>query len=314
MYQYSMPWFVNLFVKAIEDSEKAEDIPTRLTNLADWFTYSLYENICRSLFEAHKLLFSFTRLHQDHAGPGQASTPTSGASSSPGSSGAQENCPTPPRIGSPRRCGRRSRRWRGCRPSRASRLASAPTSQQWRAYFDSAETHASRSRSVGETAQPLPGALRAALRAPRQGGAGHAGLCDANIGQRFIEPPPLHLPTCFKDSHNVHAPRLCALAGRRPVRRCSTSLPTELKMDKKLQAISLGQGQGPIAEKAMTSAMEKGSWILLQNCHLAASWMPKLEAIVEQYVPTRCTETTGSGSPRCPRHSSRSRSCRTRSR
>jgi dynein heavy chain, axonemal len=59
MYQYSLQWFINLFVRAIEDSPTSEDVAQRCS-LNDYFLYLLYKNICRGLFEMHKLLFSFT--------------------------------------------------------------------------------------------------------------------------------------------------------------------------------------------------------------------------------------------------------------
>jgi dynein heavy chain len=49
----------------------------------------------------------------------------------------------------------------------------------------------------------------------------------------------------------------------------------------RLQIISLGQGQGPRAQALIDAACLSGDWVLLQNCHLAKSWMPRLELIVD---------------------------------
>ena len=47
-------------------------------------------------------------------------------------------------------------------------------------------------------------------------------------------------------------------------------------------SISLGQGQGPVAEGHLRTGIIEGRWVFLQNCHLAVSWMIILEQLVTE--------------------------------
>lgn len=54
----------------------------------------------------------------------------------------------------------------------------------------------------------------------------------------------------------------------------------EMGFSEKYDSISLGQGQGPVAEGHIRTGTVEGRWVFLQNCHLATSWMIKMEQIV----------------------------------
>ena len=59
MYQFSLNYFKRLFKIVIEQSESSNNLEHRIQILLTSITETIYINVCRGLFNAHKRIFSF---------------------------------------------------------------------------------------------------------------------------------------------------------------------------------------------------------------------------------------------------------------
>lgn len=101
------------------------------------------------------------------------------------------------------------------------------------------------------------------------------------IGNRFIEPQASGLDAMYKET-STSMPFIFILSSGTDPASELYKFAEKMKMARKLYPISLGQGQGPRAELMLKQSLEAGNWVFFQNCHLAPSWMPKLEILVEK--------------------------------
>lgn len=87
------------------------------------------------------------------------------------------------------------------------------------------------------------------------------------LGQKFVESPAADLNEIFKDINKSTTLIFVLSVGSDPMGGFYR-FASEQEMLERVSSISLGQGQGPIAEKMIWKATETGDWVFLQNCHL----------------------------------------------
>uniref|UniRef100_A0A803T4Q5 Dynein axonemal heavy chain 12 n=1 Tax=Anolis carolinensis TaxID=28377 RepID=A0A803T4Q5_ANOCA len=288
MYQYSLTWFVNLYINSIHDSNRSKILEKRLRYLNDHFTYNLYCNVCRSLFEKDKLLFSFLLCCNLLMAKKEIELQefmfllTGGV----GLKSKYKN-PDPSWI--------QDKSWDEiCRASDMPAfkgLKSHVTAQpdDWRKIYDSKEPQnvvlpRPWNTSLNEIKKMI---ILRCLRPDKISPAMTTFVTD-KLGKKFVEPPPFDLTKSYLDS-NCTIPLIFVLSpGADPMASLLKFANDKNMIGNKFQSISLGQGQGPIAAKMIKEGMEEGAWVCLQNCHLAVSWMPMLEKICEEFNSDNC--------------------------
>ena len=97
----------------------------------------------------------------------------------------------------------------------------------------------------------------------------------ANLGADFAAPPPFDLGKSFAVSQPSRPLIMLLSPGADPaaeIERFAAAMQQEQQPPARI-TLSLGQGQGAIAESAIRTAAERGGWVILQNCHLAEGWI-----------------------------------------
>jgi len=295
MYEYSLQMFTGLFRNAILNSSHPDDpsdIQARIDILNEFFTFSLYQNICRSLFEKDKLLFSFSLVIKVLQGDGKIDPFAWRFLLSGQAPSKIRNCEV--KNESPGG-------WIGASIwSEAVALEEGmasfegfasnlmKNSEEWKRIFDSEMVHREELPcGYAEKLSMLEKLCVLRCIRPDKIVEGVQDFVTAHFGQRFIESPPFEIEACFRDSYAVTPLIFVLTSGSDPTKDFMAFAES---YGRKVSAISLGQGQGPLAESLIRQGILRGSWILLQNCHLASSWMPTLEQICESLDPAEVHE------------------------
>ncbi|XP_047186413.1 dynein axonemal heavy chain 2 isoform X2 [Scophthalmus maximus] len=283
MYQFSLDAYINLFNHSIEKSKRSHKLEERITNLNDYHTYAVYRYACRGLFEVHKLLFSFQMCAKILEVTGKLNMDEYSFFLRGGLVLDKEE-----QMDNPCTSWLADSSW-----DNITELDKLPNfhglmvsfeqyPREWNLWFTSAEPeNATLPGDWENNCNELQKML--VVRSLRQDrvSLGVTHFIVNNLGSRFVEPPVLDMKAVVEES-TCRSPLIFVLSPGVDPTGALLHLAEDSGMSKNFHALSLGQGQAPIAKSMIEEGVKNGHWVFLANCHLSLSWMPELDKLVEQ--------------------------------
>lgn len=282
MYEISLDSFLSVFKAALEAAKKDPNLDNRLRNMIDTITRQIYDYTCTGIFERHKLMFSFQMTCMVMNGEGTLDMAVLDFFLKGDTSleGVSEACPAPWLIGSG---------WKDL--VYLSSIAEVfddllknfkTKTAEWKAWYD---------LEAPETV-PIPNDFHSKLTPLQRLGVTRCFRPDRvynavklfvieTMGEKYVQPPVLDYARIFSQSTPT-SPMVFILSPGADPQSDIQKFCDEMGMTSRFKFVALGQGQGPIAEQLLEVGYKRGNWVLLQNCHLLASWLKTLEKMLNE--------------------------------
>ena len=291
MYQFSLDAYIELFSKSILSSESnVANVKDRVASINGYHTQSVYNSTCIGLFEKHKFLFSMhlscSILMEEGKLPKEELTFFSYGCANVDKNKQEKN---------PFDDWMTEAMWNNIEylDSSISSFTGIITclkdnTNEWKKWINNNKPEESILPGLWDNKLTIFQKL-CVVRALRSDRVSHAAskFINGSLGTSFTNPPQFKLNEIFNLS-NCKIPLIFLLSpGVDPTEQVQQLAKSH---GRNLIQIALGQGQAPIALRAISESLQSGSWVFLSNCHLMLSWIPELEKTVENYCQTKIND------------------------
>lgn len=102
------------------------------------------------------------------------------------------------------------------------------------------------------------------------------------MGEKYVNPPIISFESIFDQSTPVSPIVFILSPGSDPASDLMKLAERIEFGSNKLKFLSMGQGQEKLALQYLETAIARGQWLMLQNCHLLVKWLRELEKELEK--------------------------------
>ncbi|XP_021567645.1 dynein heavy chain 10, axonemal [Carlito syrichta] len=284
MYQYSLTAFLEVFRLSLKRSLPDSILMKRLKNITDTLTFNIYNYGCTGLFEKHKLLFSFNMTIKIEQAEGRV---------------PQEELDffLKGNISLEKSTRKKPCTWLSDQgwediillsemfPDIFGQLPGDVESHQiiWQEWYD-LDSLEQFPFPLGYDNSITPFQKLLMLRCFRVDRVYRAvtDYVTVTMGEKYVQPPMISFEAIFEQS-SPHSPIVFILSpGSDPASDLMKLAERSGFGGSRLKFLAMGQGQEKVALQLLETAVARGQWLMLLNCHLLVKWLKDLEKSLER--------------------------------